>query len=343
MQDIKELNLKELEGFLTKHSIPLFHAKQIFSWIYKKQVANFEAMSDLSQALRKLLEESFYICGLRLIERRKSKDGTEKYLFKLKDGNLIEAVTIPTQTRITGCISSQAGCKYSCRFCASGVLGFKRNLSSGEILDQVLYLRNNSGGKSLTHIVLMGIGEPMDNFENVLKAIRMINSSHAFNIAARRITISTCGIVPAINKLADEELQIELSVSLHAADDKTRDYLMPVNKKYPLKELINACKEYTEKTNRQITFEYILLQGINSDLQNAKNLSTMLKDLRLSKVNLIPANPNKELNIEPPNKLEILFFRDFLLKQGLDVTLRRPRGQDIEAACGQLRLRYENK
>ena len=343
MQDIKELNLKELEGFLTKHSIPSFHAKQILSWIYKKQATNFETMSDLSHALRKLLKENFYILGLTLIQKQKSDDGAEKYLFKLNDGNLIEAVTIPTETRITGCISSQAGCKYSCRFCASGMFGFKRNLSAGEILDQVLYLRNNSRERSLTHIVFMGIGEPLDNYENVLKAIRMINSSCAFGIAARRITISTCGIVPAINKLAGEELQIELSVSLHAADDKTRDYLMPVNKKYPLKELINACKDYTKKTNRQITFEYVLIKGINSDLQNAKKLSKMLKDLRLSKVNLIPANTNKELKMEPPNKLDILFFRDFLLKQRINVTLRKPRGQDIEAACGQLRLRHENK
>lgn len=343
MQDIKELNLEELEGFLTKYSIPSFHAKQIFSWIYKKQATDFETMSDLSHALRKLLKENFYILGLTLVQKRKSDDGTEKYLFGLKDGNLIEGVTIPTEKRITGCISSQAGCKYSCRFCASGLFGFKRNLSSGEILDQVLYLRNNSGERSLTHIVFMGIGEPMDNFDNVLKAIKMINSSYAFNIAARRITISTCGIVTAIKKLADEELQIELSVSLHAADDKIRDYLMPINKKYPLKELIKTCKEYIKKTNRQITFEYVLIKGINSDLQNARNLGKMLKDLRLSKVNLIPANPNKELKIEPPNKLDILFFRDFLLKGGINAILRKPRGQDIEAACGQLRLRYENK
>jgi 23S rRNA (adenine2503-C2)-methyltransferase len=223
------------------------------------------------------------------------------------------------------------------------MLGFTRNLTCPEMLEEVLQLKNNAKDKKLTHLVFMGIGEPLDNYDNVLNAIRTINSPHSFNIAARRITISTCGIIPEIKKLSKEGLQIELSISLHAADDKTRSALMPINKIYPLKELICACREYVKKTDRQVTFEYVLIKGINSDLQSALNLSRILKTLKLCKVNLIPANPIRELKIEPPNKLEILLFRDYLLKSGINVTLRRPRGQDIEAACGQLRLGYEKK
>ncbi len=342
MKDIKGLELKELEEILTAWGQRPFHARQIFSWVYKKGVMDFEAMSDLSSDLRARLKESFYILSLNLIKRIKSHDGTEKFLFKLKDDNLIEAVIIPAEKRITGCISTQVGCKFACRFCASGKFGFKRNLTSSEIIEEVLYLKNNSEGKKLTHLVFMGIGEPLDNYDFVLKAIRMINSPHTFNIGARRITISTSGVIPAIKKLSGEGLQIELSVSLHAADDKTRSKLMPINKIYPVKDLIAACREYISKTDRQITFEYVLIKDINSGLQDALKLSKILKVLNC-KVNLIPCNAIKELKVEPPKKSEILLFRDYLLKSDINVTLRRPRGQDIEAACGQLRLRYENK
>jgi 23S rRNA (adenine2503-C2)-methyltransferase len=253
---------------------------------------------------------------------------------------VIEAVSIPFQRRVSACLSSQLGCKFSCSFCASGLSGFKRNLTSAEMLDELLYLKNHSQRKEITHIVFMGTGEPLDNYENVLKAIRIINCKEAFNVGWRRITISTSGVIPGIKKLAGEGLQIELSVSLHAPDDATRSAFMPINKKYPLKELISACAEYIRKTNRQITFEYVLIKGINSDLQKARNLSTILQGLNC-KVNLIPVNPVEDLDIQPPNKLEVLMFRDYLAKHGLTVTLRRERGQDINAACGQLRLRYE--
>jgi len=300
-------------------------------------------MTDLPVGLRTRLKENFYILNLKLSHTQKSNDDTEKLLFELSDGNFVESVIIPTERRITGCVSTQVGCRYKCFFCASGLSGFKRNLTSGEILEEVLYLKNRSADRKLTHIVFMGTGEPLDNYDAVLKAIRVINSKQGFNIAARRITISTCGIIPGMKKLAKENLQIELSISLHAADDKTRSQIMPVNKIYPLKDLIPACKEYIEKTGRQITFEYVLMKGINSDLQNALKLSKMLEGLKLSKVNLIPSNAVKECRIEPPNKLEVLLFKDYLLKQGVTVTLRKPRGKDIDAACGQLRLRHENK
>lgn len=342
MQDIKGLDLKELEDILVSWGERSFHARQIFAWIYKKGVTDFAAMSDLPSDLRRRLQENFYILSLKLIKKIKSPDGTEKFLFALKDKNFIEAVIIPTGKRITGCISTQVGCKFACLFCASGALGFKRNLASPEMLEEVLYLKNNSLGEKLTHLVFMGIGEPLDNYDNVLRAIRMINSPHTFNIGARRITLSTAGVIPAIKKLSGEGLQIELSVSLHAADEKTRGRLMPINRIYPLKDLIAVCREYISKTDRQITFEYVLIKDINSGLQDALKLSKILKGLNC-KVNLIPGNAIKELQAQPPEKSEILLFRDYLLKSGINVTLRRPRGEDIEAACGQLRLRYEEK
>jgi len=208
------------------------------------------------------------------------------------------------------------------------------------MLDEVVYLKNNSPG--LTHIVFMGIGEPLDNYDNVIKAVRLINSPGGLNIGARRITISTCGIIPGIKRLAGEGLQLELSVSLHAADDKVRSRIMPVNKIYPLKGLMECCREYIKETNRQITFEYILIKGVNSDLLSAQNLIKIVKGLNC-KINLIPSNAVREYKVEPPNKREALFFRDRLIKSGVNVTLRKPRGHDIEAACGQLRLRHEKE
>jgi len=341
MYDIKELNLEELENILKKWNELPFHAQQIFSWIYKKGSKDFAGMSDLPGSLRKRLKENFYLSDLKLIKPLRSKDGTEKFLFQLRDGHLIEAVSIPREKRITGCVSTQVGCKFSCTFCASGLSGFKRNLTTAEIIDEILYLKSNSQNKKITHLVFMGIGEPLDNYDNVIKAIRIINSTYGLNIGARRITISTCGIIPGIKKLSDENLQVELSISLHAADDKIRSEIMPVNKKYPLSELISACRNYIQKTNRQITLEYVLIKGINSHLQMSRKLGKIVRQLKLCKVNLIPCNFIREPKVEPPKKQEILLFRDYLLRQGLNITLRRPRGQDIEAACGQLRLRYE--
>ncbi|MFA6358500.1 MAG: 23S rRNA (adenine(2503)-C(2))-methyltransferase RlmN [Candidatus Omnitrophota bacterium] len=344
MQDIKELDLKELQSQLLSLGSQKYYAQEIFNWVYSKGAHEFSSMSNLPGLLRKSLADKFYILGLGLIDLQESVDGTKKFLFELNDKNSVEAVNIPAANRSTGCISSQVGCKYSCQFCASGLKGFKRNLTKGEILDEVLYLKNNAGKSNpLTHIVFMGTGEPLDNYENVLGAIRIINSPGAFNIGARRITISTCGVIPAIEKLALEDLQIELSISLHGADDLIRSRLMPVNKKYPLESLIKCCHEYIVKTNRQITFEYILIKGINSDLASVEKLITLLKDLRLAKVNLIPANPIPELKIMPPRAQEVDLFKESLFNAGINVTLRRERGQDIDAACGQLRLKYEKK
>ena len=343
MKDIKELSLVELKDKLRQWQHPDFHAAQILRWIYQRGVQEFSQMTDLSAGLRRKLDENFSLGNLRLKSILASRDGTEKFLLQLGDGHLIESVMIPTQARFTGCVSTQVGCKFACLFCASGMGGFKRDLTVAEILGQVLYLKYNSQAKNLTHLVFMGIGEPLDNYDNVLRAVRTLNSKDGLGLGARRITISTCGIIPGIRRLSEEKLQIELSVSLHSADDRTRSLLVPVNKKYPLKDLIAACQEYIKKTKRQITFEYVLIKDINSSLSNAQKLTGLCRILKTCKVNLIPANIVGEKQIQPPNKLEILLFRDRLLKSGINVTLRKARGGDIQASCGQLRLRYEKK
>ncbi len=339
MLDIKELSLEELENELASRGFPKYQAGVILNWIYQKGIYEFSQMSNLPSVLRQGLADKFSILNLKLAQLQESSDRTTKFLLELPDKNLVEAVNIPVAKRNTGCVSSQVGCKLACNFCASGLSGFKRNLTCGEILDEVLYLKNNAPGL-LTHIVFMGTGEPLDNYENVLKAVRMINSPVALNIGARRITISTCGIIPGIKRLQQENLQIELSVSLHAAVDKIRSQLLPVNNKYPLADLIKCCREYAAATNRQVTFEYILIKGVNADLKSAQNLVLLLKDFRLAKVNLIPANPVAELKILPPENAQIVAFKQYLSKAGLTVTCRRERGQDIQAACGQLRLKY---
>jgi 23S rRNA (adenine2503-C2)-methyltransferase len=342
MRDIAGLDLEGLKNSLGQWKVPGFHARQILGWIYQKGVIDFEKMSDLPQVLRERLKDNFSVCDMELVCCDESSDGTRKYLFKLRDGNTAEAVLIPTPDRVTGCISSQVGCKFKCAFCASGMLGFKRNLEVAEIMGEVLYLKNNSPDGRLTHIVFMGTGEPMENYDNVLKAIRIINAEYGLNIGIRRITISTSGIIPGIKRLSEEGLQVELSVSLHCPDDKTRSKLMPVNKVYPLRELMDACREYISRTNRQVTFEYVLIKNVNSDIASADKLSKLLSGLNC-KVNLIPSNSVKAGQFLPPNKSDILLFRDRLAKSGTHVTLRKSRGQDIDAACGQLRLRYEKE
>ncbi|MBU0503007.1 MAG: 23S rRNA (adenine(2503)-C(2))-methyltransferase RlmN [Candidatus Omnitrophota bacterium] len=342
LKNIKELTPKELGDVLSDWNEPRFRADQIFSWIYKNGVLDFNRMSNLSPSLRKRLKEGFSILDLELIKKLESSDGTQKLILRTEDKNIIEVAVIPTDQRVTGCISSQAGCAWACSFCASGIGGLKRNLASAEILEEILYIKENSVDNRLTHLVFMGTGEPMDNYDNVMKAIRIINSPETLNIGARRITISTCGIIPGIKRLSGEGLQVELSVSLHSPDDLVRSQLMPVNKKYPLKNLILACKEYIQKTNRQVTFEYCLVEGINSGLPEAQKLVTMLLGLNC-KVNLIPFNPAGENNFAPPGKIKVLLFRDYLIKHGLNVTLRKERGRDIDAACGQLRLRTQNE
>lgn len=345
MSDIKELSCQELETIILGWGLKRFYAGEVFKWIFQKGAIDFSVMSNLPKELREKLSAEFQITSLVIKEIASSRDGTEKLLLELSDGNVVEAVIIPTSARVTICISSQAGCKFACRFCASGLGGFKRDLTVAEVIDEVLLLKNRllEKKRNLTHVVFMGTGEPLDNYENVLRSVRILNDEAGFHIGARRITISTCGIIPGIRKLAEEGMQVELSISLHAADDATRKKLMPVNQKYPLGDLIDACKDYVGRTNRQITFEYILLQGLNADLQTAQKLGILLREVRLAKVNLIPANHIPELGLKPPQQEDVLAFQRALIQAGIHATVRASRGEDIEAACGQLRLRHEGK
>lgn len=338
---IREVSLKELQNTFVKEGYPKFAAGQVYSWLYKKGARSFNEMSNLSLPLRERLRLAYTIDELSVARSVVSRDFTEKILFAASDGNTVEAVSIPFEGRVTGCVSSQAGCKFACAFCSSGALGFKRDLTAGEILDEVAFLRFRSKAAELTHIVFMGMGEPFDNYDNVLTAVKVINSKDAFNIGARRITISTCGVIPGIERLSREGLQVELSVSLHAANDKLRSALMPVNRKYPLKELIAACRRYIENTDRQVTFEYTMLSGVNAAPQHARALGRLLSGMNC-KVNLIPINAGID-GFTAPGKLDILLFQDCLKKMGIPVTIRRSRGGDIDAACGQLRLRHEQR
>ncbi|MFH1338531.1 MAG: 23S rRNA (adenine(2503)-C(2))-methyltransferase RlmN, partial [Candidatus Omnitrophota bacterium] len=324
MLAILGLTLDELKSCLKKQNFPVFAARQIFSWIYKKEIFDFDRMTDLSRELRDFLKSNFYILSLALADKQESCDGTQKFLFGIPDdsgflirreGNQgIESVIIPAPRRLTACISTQAGCKFACRFCASGALGWQRNLSTGEIIEQAIYLKKIAA-RRLNNLVFMGIGEPLDNYDNLLKAIHILNSPYSLNIGARKMTISTCGLIPGIKRLAEENLQIELSVSLHAADNKIRDYLIPVNKKYPLDELLSACRDYFKKTKRQVTFEYVLIKGMNSQPEQAKKLTRLLAGLD-AKVNLIPASPFRN-EFPPPDKSDMLIFRGILLKAGI--------------------------
>lgn len=339
IEPIKSYSLDELRQLFLQWQEPRFRADQVFSWIYKKGVLEFEAMSNIPSSLKERLKKHFISCQVNVKDVLTSVDKTQKLLFELLDGHLIEAVVIPAENRVTACVSSQVGCKYKCSFCASGLGGFKRNLSVSEILDEVWFLKDASSDHLLTHLVFMGTGEPFDNYDNVLKAIRIINAEYGFNIGARRITISTAGVIPGIERLSKEGLQIELSVSLHAADDALRSKLMPINKKYPLKDLIAACHQYVAATNRQVTFEYILIKDVNSGMQNAVKLSTLLQGLN-AKVNIIPCNTIKELALNAPSPRDISLFKQKLVALGAHATIRKSRGEDIHSACGQLRMQY---
>ncbi|MDO8676005.1 MAG: 23S rRNA (adenine(2503)-C(2))-methyltransferase RlmN [Candidatus Omnitrophota bacterium] len=341
LQDIRDFSFEEFSAYLVSIGEKPFRAGQVFEWIYKKDASAFEDMTTLSQPLRARLAADLKFTPAVIADQQKSEDGTAKFLFELSDGQHVEAVLIPTAARTTACISTQVGCKFGCRFCASGVAGWKRNLSTAEIMTQVLYVKHAAGKKRpLTHIVFMGIGEPMDNYDVLLKSIHLINSDKAVNIAARRITVSTSGVVPKILKLAEQDLQIELAISLHGYDNPSRDVLMPVNKKYPIEELIAVCRAYGASKRRQITFEYILIKGVTVTPQAPAALKKLFKGL-LCKMNLIPYNPVAEFPHQCPSHAEMLAFRLELEKAGIHATIRTPRGKDVNAACGQLRHAHQ--
>ena len=293
-------------------------------------------MTNLSKALREKLKLKAYINNFEIVKKLISKvDGTRKYIFKLYDNDVIESVLMKYSYGFSVCISSQAGCKMGCSFCASTGAGFNRNLSAGEMLDQVLTIKNDIKER-IGNVVIMGIGEPLDNYDNLIKFLRLINNKDGLNIGLRHITVSTCGLVPQILELSKENMPITLSVSLHAPDDETRRKIMPINNKYPLDKLIEACKIYTIITNRRITFEYSLIDGVNDSLEHAKKLAILIKGM-LCHVNLIPVNTVSNTGYEKSSKETIQMFKDLLERHGIKVTVRRELGSEINAACGQLR------
>ncbi|MCJ7578928.1 MAG: 23S rRNA (adenine(2503)-C(2))-methyltransferase RlmN [Candidatus Aminicenantes bacterium] len=333
-EDILDFSHKELKQALTEMAEPAYRADQLFKWLYEKGLDSFSQFSNFSSGLRTALGERFIIGSLSHRKTQSSGDGTQKFLLGLADGFSIETVLIPQKSRNTACLSSQVGCKFGCPFCMSGSKGFIRNLSPSEIVGQVLAVERLSG-LSVSHVVFMGIGEPLDNYENVVKAIRIINHSPGLNIGARRITLSTCGLVPGITQLKGLGMQVELSVSLHATTDDIRNKLVPVNRKFSVSTLFEALNDYSKSTGRVITLEYALIKGINDSREDAARLGKMASRLQ-AKVNLIPCNPNLNPLYRGPESANIKSFRDSVRHQKAKVTIRSTRGQDITAACGQL-------
>lgn len=338
LPSLKGLHLEEMKEVLAPLGARTFHARQIMAWFYQRGLSDFSRMTDLSNRLRIALNKNFRPDELRLKTERRSRDGSRKILVETVDGQLIESVLIPSKERLTACLSTQLGCKLKCGFCATGTMGFSRNLTAGEIVDELFHLQNMAGWQNrITNIVFMGMGEPMLNYDETLSAARLINTHLGFNIGARHITISTSGIIPGILRLMEEPEQFKLAISLNATTDSVRNKIMPVNKKYPLKELLVAARNFSNKKGKLVFFEYILLAGINDSLDDADRLSKLLKNIP-GKVNLIPYNPGNTKGIFKPSSSQAQqAFFDRLHQLGVAVTVRMSKGQDINAACGQLK------
>lgn len=335
-KDIKSLSLDEILTWIKANELPAYRAKQIYEWLHKHGVADFSEMSNISKDLKNSLSNEFYISVCSVEDKFVSAvDGTVKYLFQLNDGEFVESVIMKYKYGYTICVSSQVGCKMGCRFCASTLAGFKRNLTAGEIESQIHTAQKDLDIR-ISHIVLMGIGEPLDNFEQVIRFISNVNHENGLHISARNITLSTCGIVPGIQKLMDLDLQITLTISLHAPNDRIRSQIMPVNDKWHINEIVSMCKKYTAKTSRRVSFEYTLIKDVNDDEQCAEELSALLKGM-LCHVNLIPVNNVEERKNIRSSDQAIRKFLRILQKNGINATIRRTLGSDINASCGQLR------
>ncbi len=338
-RDLRSLLPEEVQEIILENKIESYRAGQILSWL-QKGVGSFDEMSNLPKALRERLNELFVIDNMTEVETLISQDGTRKYLFTLPDGEYVESVMLSYQHGISVCLSTQVGCKMGCRFCASTKAGFVRNLRAGEILLQMVeitrQMKTVDPNFRIGHVVLMGIGEPLDNYEEVLRFLRLCSHKDVFGISLRNISLSTCGLIPQMKKLMKEKLPITLSVSLHAASSPLRSELMPVNRKYPLLELMEACKEYTKVTGRRISFEYAVIRGVNDTEKEAKELIGLLSGW-MNHLNLIPINPTKETDFHPGSRKSMEHFLSLLKKGGVNVTIRRTLGADIQAACGQLR------
>lgn len=342
-KNIKNFDLDDLKEELKLLGEKPFRAEQIFKWIYQDKVKSFDEMTNLSLDLRKKLDENYSLGLFKIVRKLESVDGTKKYLFDVQDGegNLIESVLMQYHHGYTICVSCQIGCKMGCKFCASTGIPFSRSLESGEIVEQLLAIERDVGIK-ISNIVFMGIGEPLDNYDNVMNSIKILNNQKGLNIGARHISISTSGIVPKIYELADKQMQCTLSVSLHSSNNKTRSEMMPINNAYPIEELIKACKYYIQKTNKRISFEYALAKDNNDNLDDARELAKLLKGM-LAHVNLIPINKIEDGKYTKSTNENIIKFRDYLNDHGIVATIRRELGSDISAACGQLRKQNLSK
>ena len=340
--DIRSLNLKELTVFMEQLGEKAFRAKQIYQWLHGKQAASFEEMTNIPKALIEKLKENSHLVSIKQEAVQISKiDGTRKYLFLLDDGNVIESVFMRYKHGNSVCISSQVGCRMGCRFCASTLDGLVRGLTPSEMLDQIYQIGRDTGER-VPNVVVMGTGEPMDNFDNLLKFIELLTDENGLNISQRNVTVSTCGIVPRMRELADKKLQITLALSLHGSTQEKRKRLMPVANKYELSDVLDACDYYFDKTGRRITFEYSLVAGVNDQPDDIRELTAILKR-RNCHLNLIPVNPIKERDFKKPDRKNALEFKNKLEKNGINVTIRRERGSDIDGACGQLRRRHAAK
>ena len=339
--NLKSLTLPELAAVLKEQNQPAFRAKQVYTWLHKG-VRSYEEMTNLPKSLRDTLAREYPINAPQVVRKQESaRDGTIKYLWQLSDGNCVETVLMRYNYGNTVCISTEVGCRMGCAFCASTIGGLVRKLEPFEMLDEVLFTQVDSG-LPISHIVLMGIGEPLDNFDNVMRFLELVNSEAGMNISMRHISLSTCGLVPKIDALAEKKLQLTLSVSLHAPNDAIRNTIMPVNKAYPSDQLLSACRRYYEATSRRISFEYAMIDGVNDSLENARELIFRLKGLPCH-FNLIPLNHVEESPLKPSSRESVAAFQKELEKGGITATVRRTLGGDIDASCGQLRRKYQKE
>lgn len=339
--DLKALSIVGIESFVTGLGLPLFRARQLLHWIYEKYARSIDSITELSKGLRERLSETAYISNIDLLDKQGSEDGTEKFLFRLEDSETIESVLISDKDRLTLCISSQAGCAMDCKFCLTGKLKIRRDLKAHEIIDQVISInRLLPSDTKVTNIVFMGMGEPLTNLNEMSEALWRMTG--LMKISKRRITVSTSGVVPGILKLYDNAPHVNLAVSLNATTDAVRDRLMPINRKYPLRPLLDACRKFPLEPSRRITFEYVMLKDINDKLEDAERLVKLLKGIP-SKVNLIPFNPYEGSGFRRPDDASVLRFQDLLIKGNLTAIIRKSKGQDILAACGQLKAGYPAK
>ena len=341
--DLKNLSPHEVEDFIASFGKEGYRSLQILRWLYQRGVHSTDEMTDLSKRFRQELSAASFISTLRPLHVEEAKDGTKKFLFQLEDGHRIESVLIPDKKRLTLCVSTQVGCSLGCRFCLTGKMRLKRNLTSSEILNQILAVKETLTDKtSITNIVLMGMGEPLANYQNTLKAIELMTNPDAFKFSSRRVTLSTVGLLPELEQLSKEKISFRLAISLNAADEETRSYLMPINRRHPLKKLLEVCRNFPLRPRTRITFEYVMVEDVNDSPLDAKRLIQILKGIP-SKINLIPLNEAPGIPLRRPSDEKVRQFQQILMEGGLTAIVRASKGGEISAACGQLQAKWRSK